>query len=68
LETDFPSDAEGKAIPYGIYDVGRNAGFVVVGISHETAEFAVSAIRRWARRIGRRVYAEQTHVLLQADS
>jgi len=68
LETDFPSDAEGKAIPYGIYDVGRNHGFVIVGTSHETAEFAVTAIHRWWQRIGRLVYAEKQHVLIQADS
>ena len=68
METDFPSDAEGKAIPYGLYDVGRNHGFVVVGTAHETAEFAVAAIRRWWQRIGRPVYAEKRQVLIQADS
>ena len=68
METDFPSDAEGKAIPYGIYDVGRNHGFVVVDTAHETAEFAVAAICRWWQRIGRPVYAEKRQVLIQADS
>jgi hypothetical protein len=43
FETDFPRDAEGKAIPYGIYDLARNEGYIVVGISHETAAFAVAA-------------------------
>ena len=47
LATDFASDAIGKAIPYGIYDLVRQHGFVVVGTSHETAQFAVAAIRRW---------------------
>ena len=68
METAFASDAEGKAIPYGLYDVGRNHGFVVVGTAHETAEFAVAAIRRWWQRIGRPVYAEKRQVLIQADS
>jgi len=47
LATDFPRDADGKAIPYGVYDVARNRGFVGVGVSHETAKFAVEVIRRW---------------------
>jgi hypothetical protein len=67
LETDFPSDAEGKAIPYGIYDVQHNAGYVVIGISHETAQFAVAAIRRWWIELGRIQYAGHTHLLIQAD-
>jgi hypothetical protein len=46
LETDFPSDAKGKAVPYGVYDVGSNEGCMVVDVSHETAEFAMAAIRR----------------------
>jgi hypothetical protein len=67
LATDFPSDARGKAIPYGIYDVARNHGFVVVGISHETAAFAVAAIRRWWVRVGCVAYPHAKHLLLQAD-
>ncbi len=67
LETDFPSNAVGKAIPYGIYDIGRNAGFVVVGTSHETAAFAVAAIRAWWRQVGRVHYAHQRHLLILAD-
>ena len=46
LDHDFPSQASGTAIPYGIYDVGRNTGFVVVGTDHDTAAFAVAALRR----------------------
>ena len=67
LATDFPSDAEGKAIPYGIYDGARNRGFVGVGVSHETAEFAVNVIRRWWLTEGRRAYPGQAELLIQAD-
>jgi hypothetical protein len=68
LATDFPSDAAGKAIPYGVYDVARNRGFVGVGVSHETAEFAVNVIRRWWQTEGRAAYPEATELLIQADS
>jgi hypothetical protein len=68
LATDFLSDADGKAVPFGIYDVARNAGFVVVGISHETAAFAVAAIRKWWLMIGRILYAGQDQLLIEADS
>jgi hypothetical protein len=67
LDHDFPSWAVGHGIPYGIYDVGRNAGYVVIGISHETAAFAVAAIRRWWLEVGRRTYADTRRVLIQAD-
>ncbi len=67
LETDFLSEAKGKAIPYGIYDSARNAGYVVIGVSHETAEFAVAAIRAWWLEVGRRAYPGQQHLLIQAD-
>jgi hypothetical protein len=67
LATDFPRDAEGKAIPYGIYDVAHNAGFVVIGTSHETAAFAVQAIRRWWRREGQRRFPHQAEMLILAD-
>ena len=67
LETDFPSDAAGKAIPYGIYDLQRNAGYMVVGVSHDTAAFAVAAIRRWWLEVGRLDYAGHARLLIQAD-
>lgn len=67
LATDFLSDAEGKAIPYGIYDTVRNEGYVVIGTSHETAEFAVAAIRSWWLERGRHMYAGQHRLLIQAD-
>jgi hypothetical protein len=50
LESDYPSDADGAAIPYGVYDTIHNEGFVVVETSHQTSEFAVAYIRRWWRR------------------
>ena len=68
LTTDFLTDADGKAIPYGVYDVARNTGWVGVGVSHDTAEFAVNVIRAWWRREGRAAYAGQTELLIQADS
>jgi len=67
LDHDFPSWAVGRGIPYGIYDVGRNAGYVVIGTSHETAAFAVAAIRRWWMEVGRRYYAGKKRLLIQAD-
>ena len=67
LATDFPRDAEGKAIPYGIYDMTRNAGYMVVGLSHETAEFAVAAIRTWWLAVGRRASPDQQRLLIEAD-
>jgi hypothetical protein len=67
LATDFLSDADGKAIPYGIYDVGQNTGFVVVGTSHETADFAGAAIRKWWLKSGRVRYVGQDHLLIEAD-
>ena len=67
LESDYPSQADGVALPYGIYDVARNEGFVVVGTSHQTPEFAVAAIRRWWVQVGRQRYRDQTQLLIEAD-
>ena len=67
LTTDFLSDADGKAIPYGVYDVARNTGWVGVGVSHDTAEFAINVIRAWWWQEGQAVYAGQTELLIQAD-
>jgi hypothetical protein len=64
---DFPHLGVGPAIPYGAYDQQRNEGFVNVGISHDTAEFAVESVRRWWRWIGRRRYPEAQRLLLCAD-
>ena len=68
LATDFPVDADGKAIPYGVYDLARNRGFVGVGVSHETAKFAMSVIRCWWLTEGRAAYPKQTELLIQADA
>jgi hypothetical protein len=64
---DYPSLAVGTAIPYGAYDIERNEGFVNVGMSHDTAEFAVETLRRWWRSFGRRHYPKATSLLLCAD-
>jgi hypothetical protein len=65
---DFPSDAVGIAVPYGVYDVGRDQGFIVVGTSHNTAAFAVAAIAWWWHAVGRRAYPGATQILIEADS
>ena len=65
---DFPSWAVGTAIPYGAYDIHRNEGFVSVGMTHDTAEFAVESVRRWWRWFGRRRYPDAQQLLLCADA
>jgi len=65
---DFPHLGKGIAIPYGAYDIQRNQGLVNVGMTHETAEFAVESIRRWWRHFGRRHYPRARGLLLCADS
>ncbi len=64
---DFPNLAEGKAIPYGTYDLGRNEGFVNVGKTHDTAEFAVNSIDRWWQVMGKKSYQDAKHILICAD-
>lgn len=65
---DFPDPKRGKAVPYGVYDIGDNRAGVSVGISHDTAEFAVAAIRRWWRKLGRERYPKAKRLLITADS
>jgi hypothetical protein len=65
---DFPSLAEGTAIPYGAYDIHRNEGMVNVGTTHDTAEFAVESIRRWWRQFGGRHYPNARQLFICADS
>lgn len=65
---DFPSLAQGTAIPYGAYDVHRNEGMVNVGMTHDTAEFAVETIRRWWRQFGQRHYPKAKRLFICADS
>jgi hypothetical protein len=65
---DFPDPKRGKAVPYGVYDIHENEAGVSVGISHDTAEFAVAAIRRWWQQLGQRRYAKARRLLVTADS
>ncbi len=64
---DFPADADGKAAPYGVYDVKRNEVWVNVGIDHDTAEFAVESVRKWWKFMGRERYPEAKRLLITAD-
>jgi len=63
---DFPMKGLGRATPYGVYDLGRNAGWVNVGIDHETAAFAVQSIRSWWNQVGQQ-YPEAKRLLISAD-
>ena len=65
---DFPDPTLGKAVPYGVYDIHGNEAGVSVGISHDTAEFAVGAIRRWWEKLGRQRYGRARRLLVTADS
>jgi len=64
---DFADKELGKAIPYGVYDLGRNEGWVSVGITHDTAEFAVQTIGRWWQRMGQQAYPGAARILITAD-
>jgi transposase len=68
LVHDFIDPKVGKAIPYGVYDVARNVGWVNVGCDHDTAAFAVASIRRWWKGMGQRVYPKADQLLICADS
>jgi hypothetical protein len=65
---DFPDPAVPRAYPYGIYDLGRNAGFVNVGTDHDTGAFAVASIRGWWRREGRHLYPHASTIVITADA
>jgi hypothetical protein len=65
---DFPDPELGKAVPYGVYDIHGNVAGVSVGISHDTAEFAVESIRRWWTKLGRQRYGRAKRILATADS
>jgi hypothetical protein len=65
---DFLIPARGKAIPYGVYDLTRNAGWVSVGVDHDTATFAVRTIRRWWQKMGRPRYQHARSLLITADA
>jgi hypothetical protein len=64
---DFADPQLGKAIPYGIYDLTANLGWVSVGIDHDTAAFAVAAIRRWWQKLGQPLYPRARELLMTAE-
>jgi hypothetical protein len=68
LTHDFPGPDVPRAYPYGIYDIGRNAGFVNIGTDHDTGAFAVASIRGWWRAEGRRLYPTARQLLITADA
>jgi hypothetical protein len=68
LVHDFPSDAVGKAIPYGVYDVARNEGWVSVGVDHDTAAFAVASILGWWSTMGKRINRGARELYIVADA
>jgi hypothetical protein len=68
LVHDFPQDATGKAIPYGVYDMGRNEAWVNVGGDHDTPASAVASIRRWWQATGRKAYANAKALFITADA
>jgi hypothetical protein len=65
---DFPNLGVGKAVPYGVYDLAANTGWVNVGVDHDTAAFAVESIRRWWNGVGRDVYPAAGRLLITADA
>lgn len=65
---DFPDDAIGKAIPYGVYDLSRNEAWVSVGLDHDTPAFAVASIRQWWRTMGQVAYPDARELLITADA
>ena len=67
---DFPSDAVGKAVPYGVYDLAANEGFVSVGVGadHDTPVFAVRSIEAWWSRVGAKRYPEAREIFITADA
>ena len=64
---DFPDKELGKVIPYGVYDMASNSGWVSVGVDHDTAEFAVATLRRWWTHMGRLTYLRAKRLLITAD-
>ncbi len=65
---DFVDEELGKVIPEGVYDLGRNEGWVSVGIDHDTAEFAVASVRRWWQAMGAAAYPQAEQLLITADA
>lgn len=67
FDHDFPSAAQGVVIPHGVYDLKRNQGYVTLGTSHDTSEFACDSLRRWWERQGHAAYPRATSLLLLCD-
>jgi hypothetical protein len=65
---DFPDDAVGKAVPYGVYDMARNEAWVSVGRSHDTPRFAVASLRQWWNSMGQRAYPDASTLFITADA
>jgi len=68
LVHDFEDKELGKVIPYGVYDVGKNSGWVSVGMDHDTSDFAIDSILSWWEHMGRKNYPEATELLIMADA
>jgi len=68
LDHDFPIEELGKIAPYGVYNLNNNVGFVNVGISHDTSEFAVESISRWWETVGKHTFPERKRVYITCDS
>ena len=64
---DFENKELGKVVPYGVYDIGANLGYVSLGIDHDTGQFAVNGVRRWLDRMGRERYPGMTRLMITAD-
>jgi hypothetical protein len=68
LDHDFPIAELGKISPYGVYNLNNNTGFVNVGVSHDTSEFAVESISRWWETVGKHTFPNQNQIYITADS
>ena len=67
LDHDFPIEALGKISPYGVYNLNKNTGFVNVGTSHDTSEFAVESISRWWESVGKQTFSKASKVYITCD-
>jgi len=68
FDHDFPIEELGKVVPYGIYDINRNTGFVNLGVSHDTAEFAGESILRWWQTLGKNTYPDAEKLYINSDN